>query len=113
MEIRPWEEELLAALAPLGIPYANKGYGGEEETYLVLNGHGVPANFGDDAPQHKRVLIQLHLFTALTHNTIQLVKDIARAVYDAGFTYPEDTDASDEDRQHIVFEFQTVEETGV
>lgn len=114
-----WEKHLCDTMAPFGRPCAQMSYGGTAQEYLVFNGNTIPTNYSDDAPQHERVLIQLHLFAPMAKNIIQLCKDIKLAVFAAGFSYPAEQDASEgrdtsvKEVQHVVFEFEWVQATGV
>lgn len=108
-----WEQVLMVAVAVLGFPCAQGTYTGEETTYFVFNGVTIPGDFSDDAPQHVRVRVQLHLFAPVTRNTTQLRRAVRRALFAAGFTYPEEVDASDEREQHIAFECEVAEGAGV
>lgn len=66
-------------------------------------------DFGDDEPGCERWLVSVHLFAPLTENCVRRVKETKQALFDAGFTWPEFTDATDQDGQHFVFECETVD----
>jgi len=101
--------DIKAALAGLGYPVVTNVYTGSAQTYFVITLNTLPADFADDAPQHLRNLIMLHLYAPHELNTVALRKDVARALVGAGFTYPSIMDASDEQTQHIVFECEGTE----
>ena len=109
------EERIVRAVAFTGLPCVHPNYDGEEKAFLTFNLDALPSNFADDQPMHDRWLIQLHLFAPVTQNTRKLRKQIRQSIFDAGFTYPEQIDASeafkktDGSEQHIVFEFEGVE----
>lgn len=109
------EERIVRAVAPIGLPCAHPNYDGEEKTFLTFNLDAIPDNFADDGPLHERWIVQLHLFAPVTQNTRKLRKEIRNAVFAAGFTYPDQIDASeafkktDGSEQHIVFEFEDAE----
>lgn len=65
-------------------------------------------DYGDDEPGCERWLIGVHLFAPLEENCLGRVRATKRALSNAGFTWPECTDASDKDGQHYVFECETV-----
>lgn len=108
-------EQIKALLAELGYPVANDVYTGTEKEYLVFNYQTIPSNFADDEPQHERVLVQVHLFARHTVSTTKLEKQIKRALFDAGYTWPSRMNATEETRsstgttRHIVFECETAE----
>lgn len=99
------------------LPCSLNAYDGTEDTYFVLNVDTHADNFADDAPQHDRHLVQVHLFAPFTRNTMLLRKQVRAALFAAGCTYPDVTDASESVRaadgteQHVVFECELV--TGV
>ena len=97
------------ALEEFGYACYHDVYTGEDETYFVFNYNVVPDAYSDDSPFYNRYLCQVHLFCPITLNTTSLAKRIKLALEDAGFTYPEQEDASDVDSQHLVFEFEAVE----
>lgn len=99
---------IIKALAPMGLPVVSSERRTEEPRHIVFNYTSVPDNFGDDAPQHERYLIQIHLFCPSALNTMALRKQIKQLLFESGFTFPNMTDASDEDGQHWVFECEMV-----
>lgn len=106
------DERIRAAVLPI-VPICEPDlYDGEESTYCTFNMEEIPTAFGDDAPHAVRYLIQLHLFAPgwpKPPSTRQLRKQLCRAVLDAGFTYPEVTNASEKEAQHYVLEFEGVD----
>jgi hypothetical protein len=106
---------IIAAVASTGYPVQQVSYDGTATTYFVLNMNAIPADFADDAPQHDRWLVQLHLFAPFSLNTTTICRQVRDALFAAGYSYPsqidasENTRASDGTEQHIVFEFEAVE----
>lgn len=97
------------AVEPTGLPCSVNTSTSSEATYLVMNVNVIPSFFADDDPSYVTNLCQLHLFCPVTQNTVQLRKEIKALINSNGFTYPVEEDASDDDKQHIVFEFQEAE----
>ncbi len=85
-------------------------YNGEEPEYCVFNCSEYPDLFGDDAPTLIRYAVMLHYFLPLGKNPISVKKKIQKALYDAGCTYPTVTNATDNEYQHYVFEFEYIDE---
>lgn len=77
--------------------------------YYTFSCGSIGDDFGDDAPGCERWLVSVHLFAPLTENCVQRVRETKQALFDAGFTWPRFTDASDQDGQHLVFECETAE----
>ena len=105
------ESRIRTALASFEHKVYPDTYNGSDKTYFVFNYNTIPDDFGCNQPQHERALIQVHLFCPHGFNSVQLRKDVKLALLHAGFTYPYTTNASDEDGQHWVFEFQVAEAT--
>lgn len=105
------QAQIISAVAFSGLPCAYEVYDGDATAFLTFNMNSIPANFADDAPQHDRWLIQLHLFAPLTTDTTTLRKQIKAAIFVAGFTYPSQVDATapDDPERHVVFDFETAE----
>lgn len=107
--------DVKTAIGFTGYPMQQVSYDGDAQTYFTLNMDAIPSNFADDAPQHDRWLVQLHLFAPFSQNTTAIRRQIRNALQAAGFTYPsqvdasEKTGASDGTEQHIVFEFEGTE----
>ena len=108
-------QTIISALEFIGCPVVQQSYAGDAETYIVFRIDNYPSDFANDTPQHDIVDVTLHLFAPFTLNTKALRKDIRKALFAAGFTYPETTDASttyrssDGTEQHIVFECMIAE----
>lgn len=105
------ESQIRTALASFEHKVYPDTYNGSDKTYFVFNHNTIPDDFGSNQPNHERALIQVHLFCPHTFDSVKLRKDIKLALLGAGFTYPSMTNASDEDGQHWVFEFQVAEAT--
>lgn len=102
-------ERLIEALSMLGIPVTFREFQGDEDRYIVFDYNTIPIDFADDEPDHEKYLIQVHLFCPLGTNSISDTRKIKEALFEAGMTWPEMTDASDKDSQHLVFECENAE----
>lgn len=76
--------------------------------YYTFSCASFGADYGDDMPGHERWLVHVHFFAPLGENWNKRVRETKRALSAAGFTWPEFTDATDQDGQHFVFECETV-----
>lgn len=107
------EAKVKAALDVFGDPveksvlYAAANQG--PARYYTFSCRSFGAAFGDDAPGCELWLVMVHLFAPLTENCVQRVGQTKQALLDAGFTWPQYTDATDQDGQHHVFECKTAE----
>lgn len=102
-------DKIMQTLSFLGYPVHPNVYTGDAGTYLVFNINASPEDFGDNEPGCNVDFVQVHLFCPHTFYSIDTRKQIKRALLDAGFTYPYEVDASDEEGQHIVFECEIEE----
>lgn len=108
---------ILKAVSFTKLPCVQVSYNGDAETYFTFNLQAIPAVFADDTPDADIWLIQLHLYAPFTQDTTKLRRQVRKAIHEAGFTYPDLTDASsgirstDGTEQHVVFEFEDA--TGV
>jgi len=100
------ESDLKTALAQFGFPVVRNIYTGAEPAYFVLTINAMPTAFADNEPRYERNLIMVHLYCPHTQDTTALRKNIKVALQSAGFTYPAELDASDGEKQHVVFECQ-------
>lgn len=103
------EARLKQTLEVFGDPVENGVYLGKANRYYVFNVSTLGADFADDAPQHERYLIQVHLFAPLTFNFVKRRVATKKALTAAGFLWPECTDASDSNGRHLVFETEYAE----
>lgn len=101
---------LKTALAPFGIDLESNIYQGTAKKYIAYNYTTIPMDFGDDAPERERYLIQVHVFAPLNENINALVRDIKSALFAADFSWPESVNASTADERHIVLETEAVVE---
>lgn len=102
-------ERLRAAVLPVVAVCVPVFYTGDSTEYCTFNISRSPEADGDNEPTLMRHLVQLHYHLPWPNDPRAKIKALCRAVLDAGFTYPEQTDASDADGQHYVFEFEDVD----
>lgn len=103
------EAMIVAALTGFGYDVANSVSYSKNKTYFAFHDTVIPADYGDDTPQHERHLVQVHFFCPLNVNITTMKTSIRRALYAAGFSWASVTDASDGDGRHIVFECETAD----
>lgn len=103
------DSKIKSALSTFGDPVENTEYKGEAARYYVFNYSSTGADFADDEPGHEKYFVQVHLFAPLCENLTKRIKQTKRALFDAGFTWPEMVNASDGDWRHLVFECEIAE----
>ena len=102
-------ERIIAALKPEGFPVKPDLYDGQEDIFYTFNFDTRGELFADDAPQCEVCLIQVHLTCPRRFDSVELRRRTVKRLFQAGFTYPEVTNASDKDAQHYVFECEWIE----
>lgn len=103
---------LKAALDPIAPAQADT-YEGRAGTYITFGYSSIPADYGDDEPEHEIFLVSVHLFAPTGENTISKRRAIKKALAAAGMTWPSYTNASDKEGQHHVFECEIAQAAGV
>ncbi len=113
MSIESRAKEAVASFAPF---WTEESWDGSEDTksgtYLTFNATSMPHVFADGEVPYERYICQLHLYCPRATNTVKMRKQIKKALYAAGFTWPHVEPAHDGDGGHYVFEFQGLESTG-
>ena len=103
------DKQLVSALSEFGFDVERVPYTGKNKQYFAFNYATVPMNHSDDEPEYEKYLIQVHLYAPINVKLTSLVKQVKIALHDAGFIYPDTTDASGADEKHIVFETENAE----
>lgn len=79
------------------------------EEYCTFNFDLAPLSPGDDAPHLRRALVQLHYFAPRRRQTMRQRRELLAALEGVEeFSAVAVENASDEDGQHYVFEFEAV-----
>ena len=79
-------------------------YTGPLLRYIVWNYSVIPTLWAESRPGAARYLVQVHFYLPHKESPRAAILALQRALADAGFTWPDITDASDEDGQHWVLE---------
>lgn len=107
------ESRLNDALLPI-LPGAvfPEVYQGDLPEYAVWNVTSLPQVFAERAPHAARYLVQVHYYLPHGKNPNLMKQAICRALFNAGFTWPEITPAHEDVGQHYVLEFEGVDGGG-
>lgn len=103
------DARIVSALSPFGDDVENAISHSTDRQYYAFNYTTIPTDFADDAPGHERYLVQVHFFAPLAANITARKLATKRALYTAGFTWPQETDATNENGRHIVLECEIAE----
>lgn len=102
-------QKIISALSPLGYPIVPDMYSGTGEIYMTFSYGSYGGLFADDKPLSDIYLAQIHLFAPIGWDGAEARRQIKKALFEIGFTWPEETDANSEakiekpQKQHIVF----------
>lgn len=106
-------ERIIRALQPLGLSVTPDTHRPEHGSLYITFGYNVNGeHFGDNLPQVEVYAVMIHLWAARGENVLQLRRMIRLLLAQAGFTWPDEIDAGDEDGQHFVYECQISEWIG-
>jgi len=111
------EARIVAALEPIAPTWnavketSDRDKSKEPTTYFTFKVNSRGDAFADDEPTVEIQLCTAWLHTPLASNPASLIRRAKSAIYQAGFTWPEKFDASDDKERLIVLEFEDV--TGV
>lgn len=100
-------EKIRNALAGFALPVTADFFGGGEEEYVTFNyADDRAAAFADDVPILVEADLQIHYFLPADKNYLKNKKEIRKALFGAGFTYPAVTEFTEPDSnvRHIIFE---------
>ena len=103
------DERLQDALTPLGYPVSPNLYEGDELEYIVTNYQTIPEVYAERAPHAARYLIQVHYLLPTGENPNDALQAIARALWEAGCTWPGVVNAGDDEGQHYVLECEAAD----
>ncbi len=97
-------EKIRETLKDFERPVINGLYLGSEKEYFVFIFSVIPAMNADDRPNMERYLTQLHYFCPHDVDCTKLRQAVKEKLFDAGWTWPDEVDATDETSRHYVFE---------
>lgn len=98
-------EALTGALEPLfpGAVFPQL-YTGPLLRYVVWNYNILPRVWAEGVPHAARYLVMVHFYLPHKEDPREAILSLSRALSEAGFMWPDLTDASDSDGQHWVLE---------
>lgn len=86
-------------------------YTGSNVEYIVFTYDIRPENHGDDSPFNFTYECSVHYLAPLKDNVLEKRFGIMEAIFnmeDSFVTYPTEVNATDEDGQHFVYEFEVM-----
>lgn len=101
-------EAIIQALEGFGDPVVPDLYTGVAERYYTFNYDVLPAQFADNGPLFERALIQVHFFAPRTFNSVRRRNETRKALIAAGLSWPETVEGPGDDKQHYIFECETI-----
>lgn len=104
---------LINALRPICPNVYPDVYTGKDTEYIVFTYDLRPSNHGDNRPFNITYDVRVHYLCPLKMNAINKRISIMEAIFnmdDEFVTYPTETNATDEEGQHFVYEFEMMGE---
>lgn len=106
------DQALQTALSPLGIPASPNLYDGDATEYIVTSYEVVPEVYAERAPHAARYIVNVSYMLPHGDNPNSKLQQICMALWEAGFTWPGITNASDADGQQYALECEYVDGGG-
>ena len=106
------DKRIRSALIPFGYDVEKGVYRGEDNTYFVFGYNTIPIQPSDDTPEFERYLIWVRIVAPVTVKLTALLRQVKRALEQAGFTYPQSTLVDDADAQEYLLETEWAEQIG-
>lgn len=106
-------EKIIQALEPFDIPITADFFGGGESEYFTFNPvEDRAVLYADNKPAASVVEMQIHYFLPADKNYLEIKKQIRRAIFEAGFTYPaiDSTVDGNGKIRHLIFECEIEDE---
>lgn len=100
-------EKIKNALKKFELPVTPDFFGGGEREYVTFNyADDHAAVFADDVPILVETDMQIHYFLPADKNYLGAKKGMRKALFEAGFTYPDVTEFVEPDSnvRHIIYE---------
>lgn len=108
------DDLIINALAPLNLPVKYGVYTGTNSEYITYQYFTIPTAYGNDKPENEIYYVNVHYFAPLGEKHTSQRKIIKRLLFQSGFTFPDETDASEHSLsasgyQHYVYSCQSAE----
>lgn len=87
-------------------------YTGQLPEYVVWNYQVIPAVYAERAPHAARYLIQVHYYLPHKKSPLSSIQALARALFDAGCSWPGVINGTDSDGQHYILQCEWVDGGG-
>ena len=102
---------IIQGLQDIGLPVKPDFYDGSRNEYIVFS-YGIrPSFFADEKPYSLIYDITVHYVCPPKKNAIATREKIIKAIFELQGTYPEETNASTEDEQNYIYEFDIAGDT--
>lgn len=105
--------DIINALKPICPNVYPDVYTGDNKEYIVFTYDIQPNNFGDDRPFHITYDVRVHYICPLKKDAIATRIAIMEALFNIEnlfVTYPSEVNATDDDGQHFVYDFEAMGE---
>jgi protocatechuate 3,4-dioxygenase beta subunit len=107
------DEIIKSTLTPITPKIAAHTYTDDDPEYAVFSYYTTPSDYYDDKPDHEVYHISVKYVAPIGKNVLATRRSIKNALFDAGFTYPSETDISEGKYQVYIYECERLGETGL
>ena len=107
-------QRIVSCLGGFGDPVAMNQYTGTSDRYYVYMFGSRGDNHADDAPNNERYYVTIHFYAPMSWTGLtERRKQTKKALYDAGFDYPEVHSDIDDNMNWLIFSCEYVDEVEV
>jgi len=108
------DELIIATLqTPVGLTVEESVYTGAGVSYITFDYYTRPAEFYDNNPAHEIYRVAVHLVAPPRTNLATKRAQIKTLMFAAGFTFPEEVNASSKAEKHYIYECEYLGVSGV
>lgn len=98
---------------PVGLDVEESVYTGTNTSYITFDYYSRPASFGDNKPEHEIYHVAVHLVAPPRSGLTAKRAQIKTLLFAAGFTFPEEVNASSKVEKHYIYECEFLGSSGV
>jgi hypothetical protein len=98
---------------PTGLEVEESAYTGTDSEYITFDYYTRPISHYDNAPENEIYHVSVHLVAPPRTPLATIRRQIKTLMFAAGFTWPEETNASSDAEKHYVYECEYIAASGV
>ncbi len=107
------DEIIVSVLTPVGLDIEEGVYTGANTSYITFDYYTIPHDFTDNAPSHEIYRMAVHLVAPPRTSLSAKRAQIKTLLFAAGFTFPEEVNATSKAEKHYIYECEYLDSSGV